>query len=163
MKEISFEKNTCLIKIGDFAFNCCSLPSQIKMPDSFIAIGSFFPQNCTSLEKIELEGHSKLTIISKYIAEGCNLLKSINILLSITSIGNNSFSRCSSLNNITIPSFMTSISEKAFSQCTELEEVLIDPSSSSLISICREAFSNCKFSHFVFPSSLTSIGNFRLL
>ena len=129
------------------------------MLDSLIAIGSFFPQNCTSLEKIELEGHSKLTIISKYIAEGCSLLKSINILLSITSIGNNS----SSLNNITIPSFMTSISEKAFSQCTELEEVLIDPSSSSLISICREAFSNCKFSHFVFPSSLTSIGNFRLL
>ena len=111
---------------------------------------------------------------------GCSSLTTVNLPISLTSIGNDAFRDCSSLTTVNLPSSLISIGSFAFSSCSSLTTVNL-PSSlisigayafqfstslttanlpSSLTSIGAYAFSNCSSLTTVnLPSSLTSIGN----
>ena len=65
---------------------------------------------------------------------------SVNIPISVTSIGNSAFQECTGLTTITIPNSVTSIGNYAFYQCTSLTNIIIP---NSVTSIGSGAFSGC--------------------
>lgn len=74
-----------------------------------------------------------------YVFDQCLSLTSINIPLSVTSIGDEALS-CTSLENINIPSSVTSIGRCAFYHCRHLKSVNIP---SSVTEIGEGAFRDC--------------------
>ena len=70
----------------------------------------------------------------------CNLLQSVNIGDSVTSIGGYAFQPCYSLASITIPDSVTSIDKNAFQNCYSLASITIPD---SVTSIGNSAFYSC--------------------
>lgn len=103
----SFSIPNTVTKIGDMAFEGCSLTS-VKIPNTVKSIGrSAF-------------NASKLT--------------SINIPNSVKNIGAVAFSFCENLSTVTIPSSVTSIGDFAFSDCGNLKTVNIYNAENVLLS-----------------------------
>ena len=75
-----------------------------------------------------------------YVFDGCFSLTSINIPLSVTSIGDRALS-CTPLENINIPSSVTEIKEGTFENCSSLESIKIP---SNVTKIGYSAFHDCK-------------------
>ena len=97
-----------------------------------------------------------------------NLMTSITIPSSVTSIGGNAFYQCIGLTSINIPSSVTSIGNNAFSGCTGLTSIIVDgennkydsrencnaiieTSSNKLVIGCQNT---------IIPSSVISIGSY---
>ena len=92
-----------------------------------------------------------------YVFDDCLSLTSINIPLSVTSIGDNALSY-TSLENINIPSSVTSIGRCAFYHCRHLKSVNIP---SSVTEIGEGAFRECdSLTSVNIPSSVTEIGEY---
>lgn len=92
-----------------------------------------------------------------YVFDHCLSLTSINIPLSVTSIGDEALS-CTSLENINIPSSVTSIGRCAFYHCRNLKSVNIP---SSVTEIGEGAFRDCdSLTSVNIPSSVTEIGEY---
>ena len=89
-----------------------------------------------------------------YAFDGCFSLTSINIPLSVTSIGDRALS-CTPLENINIPSSVTEIGERAFLYCDHLKIVNIP---SSVTELGGGAFRGCEsLKNINIPSSVTEI------
>lgn len=95
-----------------------------------------------------------VTTIGNY-AFDADLLTTLTIPASVTTLGNNAFSS-NLLTTLTIPNSVTTIGMSAFSNNT-LESITLP---SSLTSIPASAFSYNQFSTLTIPSSITSIGSY---
>lgn len=81
-----------------------------------------------------------------------------NVILAVTSIGDEAFVECSGLTGVTIPSSVTSIGSAAFYECSGLTDVTIP---NSVTDIGESAFNGCsKLTSMTIPNSVTSIGSF---
>ena len=98
-----------------------------------------------------------VTTIGESAFEGCSALTSINIPDGVTSIGRYVFSGCSSLTEITIPDGVASIGDNAFEGCSALTSINIPD---GVTSIGRYAFSGCSsLTEITIPDGVTSIGD----
>ena len=101
---------------------------------------------------------NSVTSIGEYAFAGCSSLTSVTIPNSVTSIGEYAFYGCSSLTSVTIPNSVTSIGGSAFSDCSSLTSVTIP---NSVTSIGEYAFAGCSsLTSVTIPNSVTSIGEY---
>ena len=106
----------------------------------------------TSLKKVTITGGN----ILRGAFSDCYYLTSIEILDSVTSIGDEAFVACVNLTSIEIPDSVTSIGVCAFAGCDSLTSVAIP---NSVTSIGIGAFEDCdSLTSVAIPNSVTSIG-----
>ena len=117
------EENIVLEKIemiGAGAFAGCDFIKTITIPSSVTKIRTSAFENCTQLQSVRFEDHSKLISIGKYAFRGCKSLTNITIPSSVKKIGACAFKECSSLTSFNIPESVKKIAEYAFFICNFL-------------------------------------------
>ena len=151
--------------IGNYAFDGCSGLTSVTIPNSVTSIGKYAFLGCSGLTSIRVESGN-----SNYDSrDNCNAIieTETNTLIvgcqntmipnSVTSIGDDAFSRCYDLTSVTIPNSVTSIGKYAFAYCSGLTSVTIG---NSVTSIGVGAFYGCNdLTSVTIPNSVTSIGD----
>ncbi len=108
---------------------------------------------CNMLKSVRI-GNSVTTIGSDAFYY-CTSLESVTISNSVTTIGTYAFAECWSLASITIPNSVTTIGTYAFGYCYSLEPITIP---NSVTTIGKSAFAGCYgLSSITIPNSVTKI------
>ena len=120
---------------------------------------AFFKGAANIISKLKYRGRTMNVVgIEDEAFNNCEVLTSVTIPESMTSIGSEAFYNCTSLTSITIGSGVTSIGSGTFSGCSSLTSVTIPE---SVTSIGSSAFSDCSsLTSITIPNSVTSIGNY---
>ena len=88
-------------------------------------------------------------------AENCDMLESVKLPNTITTLGKRAFYECSALTDIVIPNSVTSIGERQFSYTALIDVTIPD----SITSLPAYTFAYCKnLVRVSLPDSLTSLG-----
>ena len=156
--------------IGDYAFRACGGLTSVTIGNSVTSIGDDAFENCSGLKDIyitdlpawcNISGLNYLMFygsIDKKIYLNNDLVTTLTIPDSVTTIGSGAFRGCSSLASVTIHDGVTSIGYEAFRYCSGLTSVTIG---NSVTSIGDYAFENCSgLTSVTIPNSVTSIGNY---
>lgn len=130
-----------VIQIGDYAFKGCSNITSIPIPFMVLSIGTGAFMDCSRLESFFIpDGTPCLESISDKMFEGCDTLSYVNILRSVTNIGNYAFHGCTNLTEVIIPDSVTNIGRFAFRGCSKLTNIFIPD---SIIEIGEGVFKDC--------------------
>ncbi len=89
-----------ITRIGDKAFNECSLLNEVLMSNDIKSIGIGAFENCENLEEVFIP--NGVISIESYAFAGCIGLRSITIPESVTIIEIHAFENCSNLNRVNI-------------------------------------------------------------
>ena len=151
--------------IGDNAFSDCLDLTSVDIPASCTSIAGNPFQGCQSLEEIVVDENNpnyssadgvlydkdKTTLIGWPTAEG-----EIDIMPSVTTIGEEAFRYCFALTSVSMPS-VTTIGDYAFNAC----EALTSVSMPSVTTIGVGAFEYCSsLTSIDIPASVTMIGDY---
>ncbi|MFP3155310.1 leucine-rich repeat protein [Lachnospiraceae bacterium ZAX-1] len=162
--------------IGASAFSECTGLSSIEIADGVTSIGRYAFEGCAGLSSIEIprsatsierdafketqwlndqRQENPLVIVNNILIDGRTAEGVVEILGSVTSIGEAAFMGCEGLSSIEIPDGITSIGAGAFYGCTGLNSIEIP---GSVKSIGASAFSECTgLSSIEIPGSVKSI------
>ncbi len=150
--------------IGNSAFYDCDALTSVHIPASCTSIGINPFAGCTALKEIVVDDNNpnyssadgvlydkgKTTLIGWPTAEG-----EIDIMPSVTTIGEEAFGWSGALTSVSMPS-VTTIGYGAFSSCDGLTSV----SMPSVTTIGEEAFRYCSsLTSIDIPASVTTLGN----
>jgi hypothetical protein len=131
LSTITFEDNTRLIRLDDYAFFCCSALGSICIPAGVKSLGALCFDRCENLSQVTFESGSQLT-----------------------EIGSGAFASCFSLKSICVPALVEFIAEQCFAGCTSLSTVSFE-SGAKLSRIGYRAFMECQsLRHFTIPGQL---------
>jgi len=103
--------------IGNYAFQSCSLLTNIFIPNKIDTIGGGAFADCTSLTSITLP--DSLKTIGAFAFQNCQIT-SIIVPEGVTSIINSAFYGCTQMQTITLPKSLTFIGEDSFEGCSSL-------------------------------------------
>lgn len=142
-------------KINSSAFANTQVLTNVVMPNSIEAVGTYAFQGCSNLKNITLS--KNITTLSDYAFQNCTSLESIAILSGTITIGSYVFDGCKSLEMVTMRDYVTSIGSYCFRGCESLTSITM---SKNITNISNYAFQNCKALPAVSLTGVVSIGSY---
>lgn len=112
LETVTFEKDSQLKQIGNFAFNGCEKLMTIALPETVNHIGSSAFRGCKALKSFVIPDN--VLTIAPHTFYDCGALTTIKLGNKLTKIGTEAFSACVSINNIVIPASVKTIEKAAF-------------------------------------------------
>ena len=137
-------------------------PDDPEMADNLnsIKVGFEFSADVEYLGYEYVDGYGEIYLSgAPTVINTCrsDVLRTIDIPDSVTSIGEEAFTKCLCLGSITIPNSVTSIGRAAFNTCLNLTSITIP---NSVTRIGEYAFGECRgLTSVTIPGSVTEIGN----
>lgn len=163
VKSVTFEAESGLKEIGDYAFSAANLSGEVILPQSVETLGegAFRGTACT---KFTFEAGSKMTAMGDSALSNCGKLTEVeNFPSGITKIPDSSFMSDKVLAKVTYaaPEKMTGIGASAFSGCEVLvSDASYSPITENMVTIGASAFMGCKgeqFTTVTIPASVTKL------
>lgn len=163
VKSVTFEAESGLKEIGNYAFSAANLSGEVILPQSveILGEGAFRGTACT---KFTFEAGSKMTAMGDSVFANCGKLTEVeNFPSGITKIPDSSFMSDKVLAKVTYaaPEKMTGIGASAFSGCEVLvSDALYSPITENMVTIGASAFMGCKgeqFTTVTIPASVTKL------
>lgn len=163
VKSVTFEAESGLKEIGDYAFSAANLSGEVILPQSVETLGkgAFSGTACT---KFTFEAGSKMTAMGDSALSNCGKLTEVeNFPSGITKIPDSSFMSDKVLAKVTYaaPEKMTGIGASAFSGCEVLvSDALYSPITENMVTIGASAFMGCKgeqFTTVTIPAGVTKL------
>ena len=163
VKSVTFEAESGLKEIGDYAFSAANLSGEVVLPQAVETLGkgAFSGTACT---KFTFEAGSKMTAMGDSVFANCGKLTEVeNFPSGITKIPDSSFMSDKVLTKVTYAAAekMTGIGESAFSGCEVLvSDALYSPITENMVTIGASAFMGCKgeqFTAVTIPASVTKL------
>ena len=163
VKSVTFEAESGLKEIGDYAFSAANLSGEVILPQSVETLGegAFRGTACT---KFTFEAGSKMTAMGDSVFANCGKLTEVeNFPSGITKIPDSSFMSDKVLAKVTYaaPEKMTGIGASAFSGCEVLvSDASYSPITENMVTIGASAFMGCKgeqFTTVTIPASVTNL------
>lgn len=163
VKSVTFEAESGLKEIGDYAFSAANLSGEVILPQSveILGKGAFRGTACT---KFTFEAGSKMTAMGDSVFANCGKLTEVeNFPSGITKIPDSSFMSDKVLAKVTYaaPEKMTGIGASAFSGCEVLvSDASYSPITENMVTIGASAFMGCKgeqFTTVTIPASVTKL------
>jgi hypothetical protein len=164
-----------LTSIGDYAFAYAglqeiTLPSSLEiigrnafeytgligiiLPATVKTIGNYAFQNCAALESVSWSDAPVDATLGSQAFLRCEVLNSVVLPSTLTSIGAATFSNCGSLSEITLPASLITIDNIAFLNTTGLASITLP---ASLTTIGSRAFSGSGLTSITLPAALQTI------
>lgn len=141
---VTFDRGSCPLGIGDFAFCRCSKLKKITFPRLYADEGmsQTLPRgvcsNCAALKEVILP--ENVEVIEGAAFYMCPALQTINLPNTLVQIKYGAFCGCYSLQSITIPGNVGWVEEGAFEGCPSLEKIILED---GVASIGERAFKGC--------------------
>lgn len=163
VKSVTFEEESGLKEIGDYAFSAANLSGEVILPQSveILGEGAFRGTACT---KFTFEAGSKMTAMGDSVFANCGKLTEVeNFPSGITKIPDSSFMSDKVLAKVTYaaPEKMTGIGASAFSGCEVfVSDASYSPITENMVTIGASAFMGCKgeqFTTVTIPASVTKL------
>ena len=163
VKSVTFEAESGLKEIGDYAFSAANLSGEVILPQSVETLGegAFRGTACT---KFTFEAGSKMTAMGDSALSNCGKLTEVeNFPSGITKIPDSSFMSDKVLAKVTYaaPEKMTGIGASAFSGCEVLvSDASYSPITENMVTIGASAFMGCKgeqFTTVTIPAGVTKL------
>jgi len=170
-----------VVSIDSYAFEGCTSLSNVTLSKNLKNIGMRVFENCMELEEIEIpksltsaygsntggafgySGIKRVTFEAGTTEVASNLfwsafeLEEVELLDTMTSIGNNAFLDCTKLSEIIIPESITEIGSSAFQGCTSLLRVVIP---NGVTTVYDDLFQGCtNLTSVEISNSITEIPN----
>lgn len=151
LTKVSLPASVTYVSYGGFA-DCTSLAS-VTFSSGLTSLDSYaFCNNVVTTIKLP----NTLTSMGNYCFKNCYKLTSVNVGTSLTKIPYEAFRGCSSLQTVTLGNNINSIGSYAFDGCSALTDINWP---NNLNSIGERSFRNCdSLDSIVFPNALNTIG-----
>ena len=156
--------------IGESAFNNCSNLKDVRYyiyddlatyiqkghPAFYVNCGIKYYWNNQVITTLEIP--TSVTSIGNYAFYGCNGLTSVEFPSNLSSIGDWAFASCSGLTSVDLPSSITKMGECIFYNCENLSSVKLP---SEITAISKSAFGRCiSLKNIELPAGITSIDEY---
>jgi len=117
-------------RIGNNAFQYCSLITSVVIPDTVTYIENYAFADCTQLEEVSVG--KGLAFVGENAFDGCYNLLKVDLSKGVIAIGQYAFEGCEKLNEVSFSNSLMSIGDCAFMNCHDLESVVLPRSLTSL-------------------------------
>ena len=152
---LSFEANSQLESVKNYAFENCTELSGIQLPGGLLSLGVGAFNGCPNLIQVQ----NGVSYVDKWVVGWDASASSVSFRSDTAGIASRAFYNCTTLVDVTIPASVTGIGEQAFYGCSNLLSVIFGPNS-QLESIGGWAFCDCSnLVSITIPAGVTNIGD----
>ncbi|WP_172136712.1 leucine-rich repeat domain-containing protein [Adlercreutzia sp. ZJ473] len=125
LKTVTLPKS--LTDLGENAFCDCSSLTSLRMESSVATIGRYSFYGCVSLTSLEIDKHQQqlLEVMGACSFEDCDALERVDLsgCSRLTLVGDRAFRGCDTLLRVTMPSNLAKVSDECFESCPLLSIV----------------------------------------
>lgn len=143
-----------IVGVANDAFKAELSIKSVKIPDTYVYIGSYSFYDCDNLESVVMA--DTVASVGEYAFASCDKLASINISAAWVAISVGTFKDCVALSTLSLPEATVAVKEMAFFGCKELTTLTL---SDKIESITKNAFYGCDKLTYTVADNAKYLGN----